>query len=189
MEQLQQLGHHAPLVAAPVSDLQVVAVGENGLIPAGTVLFQPGPGLQQLVVLLLDDGLGPGGGHVRDGPLLIAGAHLLHVGVGDGVGAADVNILSMVGLQSQGGDGLHEGGEILRCPGVQQGLYQHLLPLKIVNGRAVGQHHRGVDGGQVRIWSEGAVGPPGGHREAPALLNPVPDGLYIPGRHPVLKIV
>lgn len=90
---------------------------------------------------------GPGGGHVRDGPLLIVGAHLLHVGVGDGVGTVDVNILPMVGLQSQGGDGLHEGGEILRSPGVQQGLHQHLLPLKIVNGGAVGQHHRGVDGG------------------------------------------
>ena len=44
VEHLQQPGHHPPLVAPPVGDLQVEAVGKDGLIPAGTVLLQPLPG-------------------------------------------------------------------------------------------------------------------------------------------------
>ena len=46
-----------------------------------------------------------------------------------------------------------------------------------------------VMGARWTYGGEGAVGPPGGHREAPPLPNPVPDSLYIPGRHPVLEIV
>ena len=33
-----------------------------------------------------------------------------------------------------------------------------ILPLKIVDGGAVGQHYRGVDGGQMDVWGKGAVG-------------------------------
>ena len=189
MEHLQQPGHHPPLVAPPVGDLQVKAVGKDGLIPARTVLLQPLPGPEQNVVLLLDDGLGPGGGHIRDVPHLIVGAHLLHVGVGDGIGAVHIDVLPVIGLQPQRGHGLHQGLKILRSPVVQQGLDQHGLRLEVVDGRAVGQHHRGVDGGQVDIRGKGAVGPPGGHCEPAALANPAPQGLQIPGRDPVMEVI
>ena len=189
MEHLQQPGHHPPLVAAPVCDLQVETVGKDGLIPAGAVLLQPLPGPEQYVILLLYDGLGPGGWHIRDVPHLIVGAHLPHVGVSDGVGAVHIDVLPVIGLQSQGGHSLHQSLKVRRGPVIQQGLDQHGLCLEVIDGRAVGQHHRGVDGGQVDIGGKGAVGPPGGHCEAAALVDPAPQCLQVPGRDPVVGVI
>ena len=95
------------------------------------------------------------------------------------IGAADIDILPVVDLQGHGGEGLHQPGQVLGGSLRQVGLLQHFVRLKIVDGRPVGQHRRGVHGDQRGIGGKGAVRPAGGHDKIAPLPDKIADGLQI----------
>ena len=108
---------------------------------------------------------------------------------GDGVEVVDIDILVVIGLEADLRNICRQGGHILGGAGVQIGLHQKAVLLKIVDGGAVGQDDRGVDGGQVDIGGKGGVGPAGGHSKAAALGDEIVQSFYIPGADPQVQSV
>ena len=53
---------------------------------------------------LLEDHLAPGGGHLQDGFEDLGASHLGQVLPGDPVGVVDIDVLTVVGLEAQGGE-------------------------------------------------------------------------------------
>ncbi len=105
--------HHTTLGASLFGDLQVVGIGEDGLIQVAVPLQQPPLDLKKKWVILLEDGLGPGDGHLADGSDLIVCAYLFHMGVCDGIGVVDKDILVVISFDAQGGKGIHQRPKIL----------------------------------------------------------------------------
>ena len=64
----------------------------------------PGLDLEEDLPFLMEDALDPGGGHIPDGAFCVVAVHLFQVGQGNLVGVADIDVLSVVGLQGQGGE-------------------------------------------------------------------------------------
>ena len=116
-------------------------------------------------------------------------AHLGHMGVGDGVGVPDIDVFSVVELHRQGGQKLQQPGKVIGGAGGQKGLFQHAVGLKVIQGGAIGQNHRRVDGGQMGIGGEGAVGPPGGDGKPAPLPQEILDGPQVALRDPPLVII
>ena len=148
-------------------------------------------GPEQHRVVLLQDHLDPGGGHIGDGALDIAAPHPLHVHVGDEVALVDVDVLPVVGLEADLRDGLGQGGQVVGGRGGQLGLQERPVRLIVVDGRPVGQHRRGGEG-QVLLpdlGGEGAVGPAGGHGEPAALPQEVVQGPAVAVVHCQVVIV
>ncbi len=185
-----QPAHHPPLVAAEIGHLQKEFVGENHLVSAGEALPHPPLDLEQAGVVLLEDGLRPGGGDaVNLRAQGIVGAHLGHVGLGDRVGLENVDVLPMVGLKADLREGPGQLRQVRRGLGAEEGLVNHPALLKIVERRAVGQHRRGVHGHQMGVWGEGAVGPAGGYRETAPLPGEIADGFQVALRYPQVQAV
>lgn len=88
------------------------------------------------------------GGHARP----------LQVAMGDGVGLVDVDGVVVVGLKADGGNGPGHLLEILPHPVGQKGLVDHLPCPKVVQGGAVGQNHRRVDGYVAGVGGEVGAG-------------------------------
>ena len=122
VQHVRHLGHKVPLGAALGGDLQIVVVGEDGLIPVPPPLQQPLLHRAEHVPLLLQNGLGPGGGHLVKGEDGVAPAHLLHVGLGDIVGIPGVDVLSVIDLCTHRGEPVQNGGKVRRGGGGQQHL-------------------------------------------------------------------
>ena len=182
-QHLRHPGHHSPLGAALPGNFQITGVGENGLIPAAEFLQQPGLNREQHLPLLVKQRLHPRGGQLPHRALGVAAAHLSHMGKGDLVGPADIDILPVVDLQGQRGKSLHQLPQIQGGRLGQGGLFQQPVRLKIVDRRPVGQHRRSVYGDQRGVGLKGAVGPAGGHGKVPALPGKIADGLQIAPRN------
>ena len=103
--------------------------------------------------------------------------------VGDLVGLIDVDIVVVVGLKA---DLRNVPGHLLQVlphPLGQEGLVYHPVLMEIVQSRAVGQHHRRVDGGAAGVGRKGGVSPSGGHRKDAPLPGKVLQGGQVGGRH------
>ena len=164
-------------------------VGKNSLIPAGEALQKPALHLLQHPVVLLEDGFGPGRRHLPNGTDGVVGAHLFHVQVCDPVGSEHIDILPVVGLHPQLWKCLHHPIQVLRRTGRQIGLHQKFVFLEVIDGRPVGEDHRGIDGGQMDIGSEGPVGAAGGHGKTPPLGEEAVQGLQIPPGHLTVAVI
>ena len=67
----------------------------------------------------------------------------------DPVGSEHIDILPVVGLHPQLWKCLHHPIQVLRRTGRQIGLHQKFVFLEVIDGRPVGEDHRGIDGGQM----------------------------------------
>ena len=140
-------------------------------------------GLQQNLVALLQNDLAPGQRHLVDGYLRGGGPRPGQMAAGDLVGLVDVDIVVVVGLKADLRDGSGHLLQILPHPLGQEGLVHHPVLPEVVQGRAVGQHHRRVDGGAAGMRGKGGVGSSGGHRKGPPLPGEVVQGGQVGGGH------
>ena len=95
----------------------------------------------------------------------------------------------VVGLEADLRHGPGHLLQILPHPVGQEGLIHHPVGLKIVQGGAVGQNHRGVDSDALGVGGKGRMGPSGGHGEGAAVLHKIADGLHIGGGDPQVGAV
>ncbi len=128
-------------------------------------LQQVALGVQEGFIVLLENDLAPGQGDIRNGHLPGGNACPLQVALGDGVGLVDVDGVVVVGLKADGGNGPGHLLEILPHPVGQKGLVNHLPCPEVVQGGAVGQNHRRVDGYVAGVGGEVGAGAAGGHSE------------------------
>ena len=186
---LHQVVHHAPLVAPLPGELQQHQVGEDHLVVLAPPLQHVPLGPAEDLVVLLEDHLAPGQGHVRDGGLPAGEAGPPQVVPGDGVGLVGVHPVVVVGLEADVRDVPGHLLDVLPHPAGEEGLVHHLPGAEVVEGGAVGQDYRRVDGHAGGMGGEVGLGPAGGHGEGAAVSGEVGQGLLVfPGNGHILAI-